>query len=430
MTRANQRSTNEQEQRSFRAGLHLLRDRNFARLFAAYLITYTGNAMTPVAIAFGVLEMTGSTADSALVIAAPVAAQVIVILLGGALADRTSRQRMIVSAEALAGISQAAIAALFLTNLATIPLLVALAAITGAAFALELPAKTGFITQIVRGTNLQAANALLGAARSGAITIGAALAGVLVATVGVGLTLAFDALTFLVAAGLIASIRGLPQVRPAPASLWRDLQSGWREFVSHQWLWTIVLQFSILVAGLEAVHGLLGPAVARESLGGAVAWGLIAASSGFGTVLGGLVGLRLRVQRPMWFASLCAFVFAGTPLALALPAPLAIIMAAACVSGIAGSWFGMLWYTTLQQRVPPELLSRVSAYDHFGSIALAPVGVLVGGILFEVLGAQPTLLLAAAAVIIPTAAVLFVPDVRRMRSDDPLPIHQSTAPRD
>jgi hypothetical protein len=84
----------------------------------------------------------------------------------------------------------------------------------------------------------------------------------------------------------------------------------------------------------------------------------------------------------------------------------------------------------LQQRVPPELLSRVSAYDHFGSIALAPVGVLVGGILFEVLGAQPTLLLAAAAVIIPTAAVLFVPDVRRMRSDDPLPIHQSTAPRD
>lgn len=423
------RSPESTDEHSFRAGLQLLRDRNFARLFTAYLITYTGNAMTPVAIAFGVLEMTGSTADSAIVIAAPVAAQVVIILLGGALADRSSRQRMIVGAETLAGLSQALIAALFLTGTATIPLLVGLAAITGAAFALELPAKTGFITQIVRGPNLQAANALLGAARSGAVTVGAALAGVLVATLGVGVTLAIDAFTFLLAAALIASIRGLPQIRPAPASLLRDLRSGFREFISHQWLWTIVLQFSILVAGLEAVHGLLGPAVARESLGGSVAWGFIAASSGFGTVVGGLIGIRLKVQRPMWFASLCAFTFAAPPLALAFLAPLPVIMAAAFLSGMAGSWFGLLWYTTMQTRVPPELLSRVSAYDHFGSIALAPVGVLVGGILYEILGPQPTLLLAAAAVIVPTAAVLFVPDVRRMRSDDPLPDRTPTAPR-
>jgi MFS family permease len=123
----------------------------------------------------------------------------------------------------------------------------------------------------------------------------------------------------------------------------------------------------------------------------------------------------------MWFASLCAFTFAAPPLALAFLAPLPVIMGAAFLSGMASSWFGLLWYTTLQTRVPPELLSRVSAYDHFGSIALAPIGVLVGGVLYEVLGPTSTLLIAAAAVIVPTAAVLFVPDVRRMRSDDPLP---------
>ncbi len=408
----------DDQARGIRAGLLLLREPDFARLFSAYLITCAGDAMTPVAIAFGVLEMTGSTADASIVIAAPIAAQVLIILLGGALADRSSRQRMIVGAETLGGISQAIIAALFLTGTASVPLLALLTGLTGAAFALELPAKTGFITQVVRGERLQAANALLGAARSAAVTLGAAIAGVLVATVGAGLTLAIDALTFLLAAALIARIRGIPQVRPAPASLFGDLRAGWREFISHQWLWTIVLQFSILVAGLEAVHGLLGPAVARESLGGAVSWGFIAASSGLGTVVGGLLGLRLQVARPMWFASWCAFLFAAPPLALAVPAPLLVIMAATFVSGLAGSWFGLLWYTTLQTRIPAHMLSRVSAYDHFGSIALAPLGVLAGGILFEWLGARSTLLLAAAAVILPTVAVLFVPDVRRMRADD------------
>lgn len=400
-------------------GLALLRRPDFARLFSAYLITYTGNAMTPIAIAFGVLELTGSTRDSALVIAAPVAAQVLVILFGGALADRTSRQRLIVVAEALAGCTQVAVAALFLTGTATVPVLALLMMVNGIAFALELPAKTGFVTQVVERGDLQSANALLGAARSMAVTLGAALAGVLVAAVGVGVTIALDALTFLAASVLVRSIRARPQVAAEAATLLRDLRLGWQEFIAHQWLWTIVLQFSILVAALEAVHGLLGPAVAKLSLGGPVAWGFVAASTGAGTIVGGLLGLRLRVRRPMWFASWCVFFFAGTPLALAVPAPLAVIMAAGFVNGVAGSWFGLLWNTTLQTRVPAQLLSRVSAYDHLGSIALAPLGIVAGGFLFEAIGARPTLLIAAAAVIVPTALVLLVPDVRRLRSDTP-----------
>jgi predicted MFS family arabinose efflux permease len=403
-------------------GLTLLRRPGFARLFAAYLVTYTGNAMAPIAIVFGVLEMTGSTRDSALVIAAPVAAQILVILLGGALADRTSRQRMIVGAEALAGISQGLAAMLFLTGTATVPLLAALMVVNGTAFALELPAKTGFVTQVVDRSELQAANALLGAARSAAVTLGAALAGVLVAWLGAGLTLAVDAATFLAASLLIRSIRARRQAPTDAATLLTDLRLGWREFTAHQWLWAIVLQFSILVAALEAVHGLLGPAVAKLQLGGPVAWGFIAASSGVGTIVGGLLGLRLRVERPMWFASWCVFFFAAVPLALAIPAPLPAIMGAAFVGGVAGSFFGLLWNTTLQTQVPAHLLSRVSAYDHLGSIALAPLGIVAGGLLFEAIGARPTLLIAGAAVIVPTIAVLFVPDVRRLRTSAPHPI--------
>jgi predicted MFS family arabinose efflux permease len=404
------------QQTSIRSVLGLLQRPDFARLFTAYLVTYTGNAMAPIAIAFGVLELTGSTRDSAIVIAAPVAAQVLIILLGGALADRTSRQRLIVGAEALAGTSQAVAAALFLSGTASVPLLAALMLVNGTAFALELPAKTGFVTQVVDRGELQAANALLGAARSVAVTLGAALAGLLVALVGAGATLAIDAATFLAASLLIRGIRARPQVATDPVSLWRDLHLGWHEFTAHQWLWAIVLQFSVLVAALEAVHGLLGPAVARLQLGGSMAWGMIAAASGAGTIVGGLLGMRLRVERPMLFATLCVFLFAGTPLALAPPLPLSAIVAAAFVGGIGGSLFGVLWNTTLQTQVPLQLLSRVSAYDHLGSIALAPLGIVAGGLLFEAIGPRPTLLIAAAAVILPTVAVLFVPGVRQLRA--------------
>jgi predicted MFS family arabinose efflux permease len=398
------------------AGLRLLQRPDFARLFAAYLTTYTGNAMAPIAVAFGMLELTGSTRDTAIVVAAPVTAQIVVILLGGALADRTSRQRMIVAAEALGCVSQAVAAALFLTGVASVPLIALLMIVIGTAFALEMPAKTGFVTQVVEPRDLQAANALLGAARSIAVMLGAAIAGVLVALVGAGTTIAIDAATFGIACLLIRGIRARPQAPTAHASLWQDLRLGWSEFIAHQWLWTIVLQFSMLVAALEAVHGLLGPAVARSQLGGSVAWGFIAAGSGAGTVAGGLIGLRLRIDRPMWVASWCVFVFALTPLALAGPAPLPAIVAAAFVAGAAGSLFGLLWNTTLQTQIPSHLLSRVSAYDHLGSIGLAPLGIVAGGLLFEEIGARPTLLIAAAAVILPTAAVLFVPEVRSLRT--------------
>ena len=72
-------------------GLRLLANPNVSRMFIAYVVSYTGTAMAPIAMAFGVLELTGSAADAAFVIAAPTAASIVVLLLGGVIADRTSR---------------------------------------------------------------------------------------------------------------------------------------------------------------------------------------------------------------------------------------------------------------------------------------------------------------------------------------------------
>ncbi len=196
-----------------------------------------------------------------------------------------------------------------------------------------------------------------------------------------------------------------------------DLKLGWQEFTAHTWLWVIVVQFSLIVASGEAIFGLIGPAVTRTEMGGAVHWGFIASGFGLGTLAGGLMGMRMRPTHPMRFATILVFFFCGVDLMLAIPAHVALVALAAFVSGFAGQIFAVLWYTTLQKKIPGHMLSRVSAYDHLGSIALAPLGIVVGGFMFESLGFRTTLIIAALTVIVPTALALCVRDVRMMTTD-------------
>lgn len=402
---------------TIRNGFALLANPNVGKMFIAYLVSYTGTAMAPIAMAFGVLELTGDARDASFVIAAPTLASIAVLLVGGVVADRTSRQRVIYRAELVAMIAQFTLAWLFLSGTATVSLLAFFMLINGVAMAFHTPAATGLIIQLVDAKDLQVTNALLGTARNGAIAGGAALGGILVATIGAGPTLIIDAVSFGISAVLVFTLSPRAQSRPKPASIVEDLKLGWREFTSHTWLWVIVVQFSLIVASGEAIFGLIGPAVARTEMGGAVHWGFIASGFGLGTLAGGLMGMRVRPTHPMRFATILVFFFCGVDLMLAIPAHVVLIALAAFVSGFAGQIFAVLWYTTLQKKIPGHMLSRVSAYDHLGSIALAPLGIVVGGFMFESLGFRTTLIIAALTVIVPTALALCVRDVRMMTTD-------------
>jgi MFS family permease len=247
---------------------------------------------------------------------------------------------------------------------------------------------------------------------------GAALGGILVATYGAGVALLIDAISFGVSALLVMSLNPRRQAPPERASVIEDLRLGWKEFTSHTWLWVIVLQFSLLLAAIESVFGLLGPAVAREHMNGAKDWGWIGASFGFGTLVGGILSLKIDVKYPMRFATFCTFTFCSVPLALAVPLSVTLVATAAFIEGVAGQLFSVLWHTTLQRKIPTHMLSRVSAYDHLGSIVLAPLGIVVAGFLFEQIGFRATLLIAALTVFLPSLAAFAVKDVRTMTSSD------------
>ena len=281
----------------------------------------------------------------------------------------------------------------------------------GVALAFTAPASVGLVPLLVAEKDLQPVNAILGMARNSAMVGGAALAGILVSVFGAGITLLIDAVSFLLSALLIAQVRPSQQQKTAAVSLLRDLKSGWREFSSHTWVWTIVVQFAFVVAAFQAIQTVVGPAVALTVYGGAKDWGLAMSVFSLGLLFGGLYGMRLTPRYPLRFASFCVFAGALIPLAIALYLPILMLLCLALVSGFFWEMFVIIWVSALQKNIPPEAISRVSAYDYIGSLALAPLGIIVAGYSCDHFGNQIVAGACAAIMMVATIAVLCVKDV-------------------
>ena len=399
-----------------REALAVLGERDFRNLFFARSISFLGSSFAPVALAFAVLDdLNASPSALGLVLAASWVPQIVFILVGGVWADRLPRNIVMVTSDVVMAAAQASVAALLLLDRAEIWHLFALQLVRGTASAFFFPASTGVVPTIVSAARLQQANALLRLTHSGAAVFGAALAGVAVAVVGSGWALAVDAATFLGSAAFLLRIR-LPRREPSDRSSFvRELLEGWSEFASRTWLWTIVVQFMFVNGFAHSAILVLGPAVAKEDLGGAAAWGLILSAEAAGMILGGLVALRAQPARILLVATLAIFLFAPVPLLLAVPAPLGVIIVAAVALGVGVEIFGVMWDTAMQQQIPEEKLSRVYSYDALGSFVAIPIGMTVVGPISQAIGVGPSLVAASAIAVVATALVLLSRDVRTLR---------------
>jgi MFS family permease len=400
-----------------------LEERDFRLLFLGRTTSLLGSAFAPVALAFAVLDdLAGSATELGVVLAAIWLPQIVFILVGGVVGDRLPRNLIMVSTDLVMAASQATVAVLLLTDSAELWHLFVLQLLRGIANAFFFPAATGLVPAVVSAPRLQQANALLRLSQSGTMIFGAALAGLIVAALGSGIALAFDAATFLVSATFLARIAIPPGARAATQDFLGELREGWSEFSSRTWLWAIVIQFLFINGFANGTFVVLGPVVANEELGGASAWGLILAADAAGMVLGGLLVLRTRPKRILLVATLAVFLMAPVYLLLAAPAALVVIAAGAVAMGVGTEVFSVLWDTSLQQQIPHDRLSRVSSYDALGSFVCIPVGISIAGPVADVIGVRGALGLSAAVVLVATALVLLVRDVRQLRRTDPVVI--------
>jgi MFS family permease len=390
--------------------------RNYSLLTAAAFVTNLGSHGALIAAAFAVLENGGDGGDVGLVAAARTLPLVVFLLIGGAVADRLPRHRVMVAANALNCVSQGLFAVLVLAGEPRLWQMMLLTALGGTGQAFFSPAAEGMLLSSVSGEQASRAFAVFRMAMQGAALGGAALGGAMVAAIGPGWVLAADAVAFAVAGALRAflDVSHIPPRAPGGGVL-ADLREGWQEFRSRPWLWGIVVQFSIANAVVAAADAVYGPLVARDHLGGAGPWGLALGFFGAGTVAGALLMTRWKPRRLLLWGTLCVFPLALPSAALAVPTSVAVLCATMFLTGVTLEVFGVSWMTALHQEIPEDKLSRVSAYDWFGSVAMVPLATALAGPAESAFGRSNALWGCATLVVLVTAAVLCVPDVRNLR---------------
>ena len=406
-----------------RARLGALQERDFRLLFTATTVTTFGDALGGIALAFAVLELPGGSAtDLGIVLAARQGTNVAFLLAGGVISDRLPRHLVLAGAATAQGATQAVTAALVLSGQASVAELVILQGLYGAGHGFLIPAEVGLVPQTVSPDRLQQANALQGLSRNVVFVLGPAVGGALVVAGSPGVALAADAASFFACAVLLQRIR-VPRVRrDDEARFFHELREGWWEFVSRTWLWSTVLLFGIANFVWVGCVSVLGPTIANEELGGAGAWATILSASGVGSVVGGLVALRIKPSRPLLVSVLAPAPFVLQLAALALVAPLWLLTMLSFAVGLGLALHLALWFTVFQREVPAHAQSRVSSYDALGSFVLIPLGLAIVGPTADWIGIAATLWIATAVQAVCLAVIAAIPSVRAIRAPEPAPV--------
>ncbi|WP_208904014.1 MFS transporter [Streptomyces incarnatus] len=400
-----------------------LAERSFRLLWIGRTTSALGDALMPVTLAFAVLSAGGSAADIGLVIATTMVARTLLLLVGGALADRLPRRLLLGGSDLFLCAVQVAAGVLLLTGHGSVTLLLGTALCYGAASAITRPAIAGLVAQTISEARLQQANGLMELSRGAAQVMGPGLAGAAVAIASPGSVYLLDAATFLVSAVTLALLPLAPPARRSEHThIFAEIAAGWSEVVRRPWYWVTLCGHAVWNVGSSA-FAVLGPVIVARQAGGAANWGLVSACMAVGALIGAAVSMRYRPRRPLIAAHLALLPTVLQLAALTGPSPTVVVMGAALVGAAGVALLNSLWSTAVQKLIPEEVLSRVSSYDWLISFTVAPLGYAAAGPLAEAIGVTRTLELALAFVVAGVVAVLLVPRVRQLRQSSEGGLH-------
>lgn len=360
-----------------RAGaLQAFRSRDFRLLWTARTVSLIGDGAFLIALGWRTTELTGSASSLAIVLMAHSIALLATVLIGGALADRYSRRKLMIASDLARVVVIGALAIVDASGALTFPLLLALAVGFGLADGFFYPAAGGIVPLVVEPHELASANTLIGISRQASFVAGPALAGTVYGLVGSGAVFGLDAVTFLVSALLLLPARPRSFEREEPAGTFRSIAEGIRYVAGVPWLWVGILVTSVVLMVAMAPFQALAPSFVQEQFGkGVGAYGLLFAFEAAGMTVGMIVFGQInprthRIWQIFGFLALNDF-FA---VAMTLQGSYAV---AACLMVVRGALIGYaigIWSTLMMEWVPDQKLARVTSLDFFGALGLVPVG--------------------------------------------------------
>ncbi|GAA3443587.1 MFS transporter [Planomonospora venezuelensis] len=389
--------------------------RDFTLFFTARSVSMLGAAMIPLATALAVKGLGYGATGVGLALAAWMGPFAVLILFGGVFADRFTPRRMMIGADVVRTVTQGGLAALYIFTHPPLWQILVLSAVSGTAAAMYQPGVSSTVPRVAR--DVQKGNATLRVSESIMMLMGPAVAGGIIAASGAGAVFAIEAAGFAVSALCLLALRLPPLPAGAAAaeeSMWRNLRGGWHEFRSRTWMWSVILIWVVFGVTLFGPIIPLGAVLVSEDLGEA-AYGLILSASGAGTIVGGLVAMRVRPGRPLAAGAVALFGMALEPLSIATAMPLEAVMAAHVVGGTGWAFWSVMWATSIQTQVPPEALNRVTAYEVGGSTMAVPVGQAIAGPMAALVGAREMLVVSSVVAVCGCTCLLLIPAVRRLR---------------
>ncbi|MFF4286668.1 MFS transporter [Streptomyces sp. NPDC001633] len=397
----------------------------FSRLWTAAAVSRLGDALRGTALPLLAYSLTDSPLLISLVTVCGFLPWLLFGLLGGAVADRMDQRRAMWTVDVARGLLMAGFALVVATGRAGIGLLLALAFALTTLQTLFDNAATALLPALVPQESLATANARLLTGQEVAHRfLGGPLAPALIA-LGAAFPFLADALTYLLAAGLVASLRTPPPARPPAATgriLRRDLTEGVRELWRDRVLRAFCLSVALANTGMGALIATL-VVVVKDGLGaGNTGYAVLTTGYGVGTVLGGLCAARIIAVAGGPFRAALLTAVLQTLLLVGFGTVPATGAAAVLLGlfGFAGTVATVLEATVVQQRAPAALLGRISGAFRTMSLGTAPLGGLLGGAAATAYGPGSPALLAAGLLGLAALALLPArPPVRQMPDSAP-----------
>ena len=386
----------------------------FKRFAAGRTLSVLATSLIPTALTLTVIQATGSAGDLGIVLACELFPQLLLLPVGGVLADRLPPHRVAFAADVLRGLAQLLIGVELLLGVIDIVHLSVLSVVTGVAVAVGTPTTSPLVAAIVPQEARIRANSLLGVARGMALVIGPGLVALLVVTVGVGWSFVLTGLLFAVAAATLGGLRIAPRARQEkPATFLADLKEGWTMVRGTRWFWTNLIGHGVynFTSGLFMT---LAPVIAVRELGGEVAWVVIYQSGMAGMVAGAFLAARLRIRRPLVWTSISGAAFLLPQITFAIVAPAALNVAAYFIAMLGLGILNALWMTVMQQEFESHTLARADSYDALLSFAARPLGHSLAAPAALLLGEGTVLAGAAILVGVVNLGLLALPEVRGM----------------
>jgi MFS family permease len=392
--------------------------KGFSMLAASRFISNVGNGMSPIALAYGVLSIEGSTGkDLSLVMSARFFPMVAFMLFGGVFADRFKRNRIVGGSDVIGSVLVGTSAISLIIGFPSIWLLVIMGGLFGVLNALWWPAMSGVMPEILPKEKLQEGNAIVGLLTNIGYISGTLLGGVIVATFNAGWGLLVDAISFFIAGVIVWNLNLPTKSKIESPGIIHDLKVGWREFISRSWVVTMVLAFAIINMAFESMLQVLGPLNFSDPENGPRYWSLNLAGMTAGMMIGGVIVLKKKFKRPLFLSMILIAISTIWDFSLALHLPLILCITSAVFSGLTVEFFVVTWNTSLQTHIPEKSFSRVNAYDALGSYGIAPLGIVIAGPLATHFGVSTILVATGTLTFIAACASLTVKSVRELANE-------------